>query len=100
MFNNCKKTLAIAVAVVTAGLMLAEASLAGKPIPPSPAPPVFTFMEGKNGVQYIKTVDRNGGNPFTVTSSPDILLGPVRWSPDGLRIGGYRKWNPGATQRL
>jgi hypothetical protein len=104
MFTKCSRTMALAVAAVTVGLMLAEAGLAGKPTKPHDTPRVISFVETKLGkwwsgdeVTYIKTVDENGGNEFTVTSGPDILGVTARWSPDGLRIGGYKRWNRGAT---
>ena len=40
----------------------------------------------------IKTMDESGNNKFTVNTDPDLLQGGYpRWSPDGLRSGGYHK---------
>ena len=103
MFSKYRGSIVIAVAAVIVGLVLVRAGLAGKPVKPSPAPPVITFLEVKFGgwmsgdeVTFVKTVDESG-NESTVTSSPGYLPGNAAWSPNGLHIGGYRKWNPGAT---
>ncbi len=40
----------------------------------------------------IKTMDESAHNTFTVNTDPDLLRGGYpRWSPDGLRSGGYHK---------
>ena len=38
----------------------------------------------------LRTMDQNGGNMFTVAGNL-VRGGNPRWSPDGLRIGGYQK---------
>ena len=41
----------------------------------------------------IRTMDELGDNMVTVTSDPDLKRGGwPRWSPDGLRLGGYHKY--------
>jgi hypothetical protein len=83
-------TIAAVLCCALAAAIFGNHAVAGKPAKapkPTGGPRVIAYS-GPNGLM---TMDEWGGNAFTVGSDRDTDYYLARWSPDGLRLGGYEK---------